>query len=722
MLMGVDMRTKFLLLLVLIVGRIQSIDTEMADLKIIFPMADLNQYGDAVLAYQTKITVTWDGTTYGQSINPKAYGPKLFTGGISKSKDDPRAYICASRTVWTFSFNNEVGTFDKQVFDPGVALRCAIDDENNLKIYDSKARMFFAEDGHYGDRANLSGDQIRFVRVGSYLAAMDDTGKTAFYDKSGKLIKEDRLTYGFESHWDIAGGVSGILAADSFGTFEIRVAEDLTWERIQIPATPCEEKQLCGLSYAEDGSWFVVGFWGAYHGFGRNYVRVPVYNLPGKFAGVGASHTGNGGRFLYFGPENGDRGYLPKIPKSADKLRKKTQEEDYRSFVWTKELPPKHFELLGKVEVSEDRELYLSIRPAIEPLVQVKGVVLSESAEPFTVSPMSDLDSRDLQEKDRWWVSAMKLDEARELAQNSGLRPAPVRVAVVDTGFDRNHSYQPVNFWTNQNEIPDNGIDDDKNGLVDDIYGYDFVNEDNEPEDENGHGTHVTGLIGGFNANNNDLYGVADNIELIVTKVFNKKGLGNSIDLARAIIYISKTGAEVVNCSWGGGSKSLGLEDAFSILNRTGAKIISSSGNSGFDTDEYPQIPIIYPGVTAIGATNIRGRLADFSNYGAKSVKLLYPGVDIVSTVPGGGFDEMSGTSMACAIASGSFAWLLGYHKALHEKHHLAPIENESAQAQANQYILDGLCTTATDRPKWASECGKVDLFGAWLKLLPDLQ
>lgn len=697
-------------------------EIEIPDPKIIFPMADLNQHGDSVLAYQTKITVNWEGTTYGTSINVNAYGPKLFTGGISKLKDDPRAYICAGRTLWTFRLEDQRGVFSKQVFDSDVALRCTLDDQNQLQIFDTKKRMFFAENGHYGDRANLSGDQFRFVRVGSFLAAMDDTGRTAFFDKTGHLVKEDRLTYGFESHWDIAGGANGILVADSFGTYEIRVAEDLNWERIQIPATPCEEKQLCGLSYADDGSWFVVGFWGAYHGFGKRYVRVPVYNLPGKFAGVGAAHTGNGGNFLFFGPDNGDRGTLPKIPDEPSRLREQIETEDSRSFVWTKELPPTHYNLLGQVEVADGRKLYLSIRPSIEPLVEVKGVVLSESSQFFEVSPMQEFNPRQLQEKDRWWVAAMKLDEARDLAQKAGIRPTPVRVAVVDTGFDLQHPYQPVSFWRNENEIPDNGIDDDKNGVVDDIYGYDFVNEDNEPEDENGHGTHVTGLIGGFNASTNELFGVAENVEVIVTKVFNKKGLGNSIDLARAIVYISKTGAELVNCSWGGGAKSLGLEDAFKILNRSGAKVLSSSGNSAFDTDKYPQIPLIYPGVTAIGATNIRGKLADFSNYGATTVKLLYPGVDILSTVPGGKFDQMSGTSMACAIASGSFAWFLGYHKAFHEKHHFVAIEDGFDLQQAHQQILDSFCETATDRPQWASECGKINLFGAWMKLWPEIQ
>ena len=209
--------------------------------------------------------------------------------------------------------------------------------------------MFFAETGHYGDKAGLSGDQIRFVRVGSYLAAMDDTGRTSFYSNDGDLLKVDLLTYGFDTHWEIAGGTHGILAADSYGVFEIRVQEDLSWERIQIPATPCEEKQLCGLSYAEDGSWFIVGYWGAYHGYGRKY-GVPVYNLPGKFAGVGAAHTGNGGNFLYFGPENGDRGLLPEIPEWETRLNSQNSSEDARSFVWTKQAPPKHYNLLGKVE------------------------------------------------------------------------------------------------------------------------------------------------------------------------------------------------------------------------------------------------------------------------------------------------------------------------------------------------------------------------------------
>ena len=696
----------------------QANEIKKPEAKIIFPMADLNQHGDSLLAYQSKITVTWNGTTYGTKINANAYQPKLFTGGISQLENQAKAYICAGRTLWKFQLKDGVGTFDKKVFEPGVTLRCVVDNNNALRIFDTKARMFFAETGHYGDKAGLSGDQIRFVRVGSYLAAMDDTGRTSFYSNDGDLLKVDRLTYGFDTHWEIAGGTHGILAADSYGTFEIRVAEDLSWERIQIPATPCEEKQLCGLSYAEDGSWFIVGYWGAYHGYGRKYVRVPVYNLPGKFAGVGAAHTGNGGNFLYFGPENGDRGLLPEIPEWESRLNSQDSSEDARSFVWTKQAPPKHYNLLGKVEVSEGRELYLSIKPQIGPMVEVNGIVASEESKVFSIDPMKTWEGRELQAQDRWWVKAMKLDEARDLAQNSGLTPQKVRVGVVDTGFDMSHPYKPVSFYENPNEVADNGIDDDKNGLVDDIYGYDFVNEDNEPEDENGHGTHVTGVIGGYNADTSDLFGVADNAEVIVAKVFNKKGLGNSIDLARAIVYLSKTGVELVNCSWGGGSKSLGLEDAFRILNKTGAKVLSSSGNSSFDTDEYPQIPLIYPGVTGIGATTVRGRLADYSNYGKTSVKLLYPGSKIFSTVPGGGFDDMSGTSMASGIASGTYAWFLGYQKARMIESGTS-FDSKEQSDLAHSKVLNSFCESALDKPEWASECGRIDLYGAWLQLWP---
>ena len=211
---------------------------------------------------------------------------------------------------------------------------------------------------------------------------------------------------------------------------------------------------------------------------------------------------------------------------------------------------------------------------------------------------------------------------------------------------------------------------------------------------------------------------MADNIEVIVAKVFNKKGLGNSIDLARAMIYLSKTGVEVVNCSWGGGAKSLGLEDAFKILNRTGAKILSSSGNGSFDTDQYPQIPLIYPGVTGIGATTIRGRLAGYSNYGRQSVKLLYPGSKIVSTVPEGGFDDMSGTSMASGIASGSYAWFLGYQKAQMQENG-EYLQNKEQSDQLHFKVLESFCESALDKPEWASECGRIDLYGAWLALWP---
>ena len=125
---------------------------------------------------------------------------------------------------------------------------------------------------------------------------------------------------------------------------------------------------------------------------------------------------------------------------------------------------------------------------------------------------------------------------------------------------------------------------------------------------------------------------------------------------------------------------------------------------------------MIYPGVT-YRATTVRRRLADYSNYGKSSVKLLYPGSKIFSTVPEGGFDDMSGTSMASGIASGTYAWFLGF------KGHMidsgASIDSKEQSDLAHSKVLDSFCKSDLDNPEWASECGRIDLYGAWLQLWP---
>lgn len=669
--------------------------------RILFPMAKINQHGDYVMAYSNKILVRWKETFYGNPVNTRAYFPKLFTGGISRDRTKPEALICAGRTIWNFRVESGRGVYNVRKLEPGMNLRCAMLPEGTSGIFDATSKRMVLATGGFSSPLPLSGDQIRFVTVGEHFMAMDDTGLGVFVDASGQILSSKKIIGGFDSHWSVEGGDLGFLAADSFGTYEVQVDSDFNVIKKQLAPTPCEEKQICGLSYAPDGSWFVVGYWGAYHGIGNAHVRVPVHNLPGEFAGVGASHNREGGDFIFFGADNGDIGTLPKIGSSERQpLISKGQE---KSFVWTNKKPANsHYVYLGEVELHSGRKQHLSVlhedaQPhRSDPEIKV---ITTESAISYSL-PLSTESFPSPENK--WWSEDIGLEDAQSLAKEKELELLKVRVAVIDTGYDFNHDYQASSFWINPGEIPENDLDDDGNGLIDDQFGYDFVNEDNFPEDENGHGTHVSGLITAFNAQTGDQFGIAPNAQLLIAKVFNRKGQSNSIDLARAVIYAAHSRADVVNCSWGGGAKSQGLNDAFAILAKTGALIITSAGNQSLNLDVYPQVPVVYPGVVAIGATNRRGRLADFSNYGQKSVKLLVPGSNIWSSVPGGMFAEMSGTSMSAGVASGSVAWLLGVGRSI------------SRGKIKNADLKKALCEGSRPGPRKRSECGRLDLVGAF--------
>lgn len=669
--------------------------------RILFPMAKINSYGDYVMAYTNKIVVRWENTYFGQPINTRAYFPKLFSGGISRDRNHPFALICAGRTIWKFEIESGRGVYTKDKLDPGMNVRCALLPDGTAGIFDATSKRMRLVDGSFSAPFPISGDQIRFAAVGNSFMAMDDTGRGVFTNSQGEILSVQKIIPGFESHWTIEGGDHGFLAADNFGTYEVRVDSQLSTVSQQLPPSPCEEKQICGLSYAPDGSWFIVGYWGAYHGKGRIHSRVPVHNLPGEFAGVGAAHTKEGGQFIFFGIDNGDMGTLPALPESAPVTLSSLSNS--KSFVWTAQKPQDPaYQFLGEVQVSGDRKQYLSAVAQTDAKARMSSDLKWISSEDeISISLPLEAQSQP-SPKNIWWSEDLRLEDARDFAKEAGLKAADIRVAVIDTGFDFQHPFQSQRFWINPEEIPENGIDDDGNGLVDDLYGYDFVHEDPVPDDENGHGTHVSGLIAGWNSQTGEQFGVAPNAQLLIAKVFNRKGQSNSIDLARAVVYAASSSAKVVNCSWGGGAKSQGLDDAFQILAQTGALVISSAGNQSLNLDKYPQVPVIYPGVVGIGATTRRGRLAEYSNFGKETVKILFPGSNIWSTVPGGGFHEMSGTSMSAAIASGSAAWFLGLQKG-----------RSQGMDDPQMNMMDVFCEGAKPGKVKHSLCGRADLMGA---------
>lgn len=245
-----------------------------------------------------------------------------------------------------------------------------------------------------------------------------------------------------------------------------------------------------------------------------------------------------------------------------------------------------------------------------------------------------------------------------------------VLVAVIDTGVDYTHPDLAANMWTNPGEIPGNGIDDDGNGYVDDVYGYDFYNNDANPFDDFGHGTHVAGTIAAEGNNGVGVVGVSWRARIMAVKFLGADGSGTTAGAISAVLYANDMGARVMNNSWGGGGFSQALMDAIITADQANSLFVAAAGNAGSNNDTTSFYPANYnvPNVLAVAATDQYDAKASFSNYGATTVHLGAPGVNILSSVPvsgasccsdPSGYKLLSGTSMATPHVSGAATLLL---------------------------------------------------------------
>jgi subtilisin family serine protease len=237
---------------------------------------------------------------------------------------------------------------------------------------------------------------------------------------------------------------------------------------------------------------------------------------------------------------------------------------------------------------------------------------------------------------------------------------------VLDTGVDLQHEDLAANAWVNPGEIAGNGVDDDGNGFVDDLNGWNFFNGTNQTfvsVSEDFHGTHVAGSIGAVGNNARGVTGVAWNVKLMSLKFLGgTQGRGSTSNAIRGINYAIAmrnrgVNVRVINASWGGGSESQSLRDAIAAANAAGILFVCAAGNNGVNIDETPDFPAAYSrdlsGCVSVAAVNSDGRRASFSNYGHDSVSLAAPGVSILSTYPGSNYAGLSGTSMSTPYVSG---------------------------------------------------------------------
>jgi len=296
----------------------------------------------------------------------------------------------------------------------------------------------------------------------------------------------------------------------------------------------------------------------------------------------------------------------------------------------------------------------------------------------------------------QWGMKNVNVMDAWKITKGS----PDMIVAVIDTGVDYTHEDLLPNLWRNTKEIANNGIDDDGNGYIDDMIGWDFVSNDNKPYDlaveplqllaggNPGHGTHCAGNVAARGDNGIGIAGVAPNVKIMSLRFISDKGQGTTADAIKAIKYAVDNGAKVLSNSWGSegedpedGQSNQALRDAIQYAQDKGTLFIAAAGNGhqgvGYsnDTDPKPSYPATYPHETiiSVAALDVNNNFGSFSNWGAKTVHIGAPGVKVYSTVVGSEYTDMvidkygfkaswDGTSMATPHVAGAAALYWSAH------------------------------------------------------------
>ncbi len=276
------------------------------------------------------------------------------------------------------------------------------------------------------------------------------------------------------------------------------------------------------------------------------------------------------------------------------------------------------------------------------------------------------------------WLKTLKMEEAWEVSKGS----KDVLIAIIDSGTDWSHEDLAAQIFNNTAEVPNNGVDDDKNGFVDDIRGWDFVGNvslqdvqygvlkpDNDPKvsyptinQVNGHGTIVAGCAAAQTNNAKGIASPAFNCSILPIKVgSDNPNIGGLLAGYEAIKYAADMGADVINCSWGGTTANPQGQDIINYARAKGAVVVCASGNSGLFTETTPHYPSSFDGVLSVGSSNNSDQASDFSNYGY-DVTTYAPGEDIYSTFPGNKYQASTGTSFSCPLVAGICALIKAKH------------------------------------------------------------
>ncbi|MEQ1723413.1 MAG: S8 family peptidase [Pseudobdellovibrio sp.] len=272
--------------------------------------------------------------------------------------------------------------------------------------------------------------------------------------------------------------------------------------------------------------------------------------------------------------------------------------------------------------------------------------------------------------KQAWGLK--KSDAARAWSVSQGTKDTII--AVIDTGIDENHEDLKNNLWVNSGESgldakgrnrATNGIDDDSNGFIDDVHGWNFVSNNNRLDDNHGHGTHIAGIIGAEASNKKGISGISPNVSLMVIKYFDPKvpNTDNLKNTILAIRYAVKMGAHIINYSGGGTDYSQDEHDTVELAEKKGVLFVAAAGNERSNSDQHHYYPADYGlkniiSVTAIDPTT---EVLASSNYGTVTVDIAAPGQNILSCLPNNSYGLMTGTSQATAFVTGAAALVMSH-------------------------------------------------------------
>lgn len=271
----------------------------------------------------------------------------------------------------------------------------------------------------------------------------------------------------------------------------------------------------------------------------------------------------------------------------------------------------------------------------------------------------------------KWGLVQNQIGKAWRISQGS----KKIKVAIIDTGIDKNHEDIKENLWKNSGETgfddqgrdkATNGVDDDGNGFVDDVYGWNFVKNDNDLSDNHGHGTHIAGIVGAVGGNGKGISGVSPEVSLMILKYYDPKGYGedNLKNTIKAIHYAIDNGAHIINYSGGGLEYSADEKAAVEKARRRGILFIAAAGNERSNSDIKKYYPADYnlDNIISVTAIDDKTKVLPSSNYGVMTVDIAAPGNNIYSTLPNNKYGFMTGTSQATAYVSGVAALVLAHH------------------------------------------------------------